>query len=82
MVHQVHLSEYNKLTCKSLSGAPTAWIEHLMVHQERLMVHLRQLKVHLGTAEGLLAPMKRPFLDKFSREFDNNSALYEIISMR
>jgi len=72
----------NKLTCKSLAGAPTAQIEHQMVHQEQLIVHLRQLKVHLSTAEGLLAPVKPRFLGKFSREFDNKSALYEIISMR
>ena len=71
----------SRLTCKSLVGAPTAQIEHQMVHQEQLIVHLRQLKVHLSTAEGLLAPMKPRFLGKFSREFDNKSALYEIISM-
>ena len=52
-----------------------------MVHQEHLMVHLRLLRVRLGTVDGLLVPMKSWFLDKFSREFDNNSALYGIISM-
>ena len=74
MVHQVHLKWFNRLICKSLAGAPTVQIEHLMVHQRLLMVHQ-------GSAEGLLAQMKPRFLDKFSREFDNKSALYGIISM-
>jgi len=66
---------FNKLTCKSLSGAPTAQFEHLMGH-------LRTLMVHLGTAAGLQETINGHFSDKFSREFGNNSALYEIISMR
>ena len=66
---------FNKLTCKSLSGAPTAQFEHLMGH-------LRTLMVHLGTAAGRQETINGHFSDKFSREFGNNSALYEIISMR
>ena len=74
MVHQVHLDGLNRLTCRLLVGAPTGRIGHLMVHQEHLkvhlrllMVHLRLLRVRLGTADGLLVPMKSWFLDKFSR---------------
>ncbi len=66
---------FNKLTCKSLSGAPTTQFEHLMGH-------LRTLMVHLGTAAGLQETIKGHFSVKFSREFGNNSALYDIISMR
>ena len=66
---------FNNLTCKSLSGAPTTQFEHLMGH-------LRSLMVHLGTAAGRQKTTNGHFSGKFSREFGNNSALYEIISMR